>query len=107
MTNDSWSLWWCPLERADEYIVIEEIISHPSRFLKNDSKKFTNIPFSIQFISAYCKDFQNLYLKNGITLKKSSSVLSFINLELPVFELWGWGELKWKLFKEHKCKNFP
>ena len=27
---------WCPLERADKYIVIEEIISHLSRFLKND-----------------------------------------------------------------------
>ena len=30
------SRWWCPLERADEYRVIQEIISHLSRFLKND-----------------------------------------------------------------------
>ena len=27
---------WCPLERVDEYIVIEEIVCHLSRFLKND-----------------------------------------------------------------------
>ena len=27
---------------------------------KSISKKFTNIPFSIQFITAYCKDFRSL-----------------------------------------------
>ena len=47
MTNDffnhyvfvrtfQWTSSECPLERADECIVIEEIISHLSRFLKND-----------------------------------------------------------------------
>ena len=28
------SLWWCPLKCVDEYIVIEEILCHLSRFLK-------------------------------------------------------------------------
>ena len=28
--------------------------------IKSISKKFTNIPFSIQLIAAYCKDFKSL-----------------------------------------------
>ena len=31
-----------------------------NELMKNISKKFTNIPFSIQFIAAYCKDFKSL-----------------------------------------------
>ena len=35
-TSSEWtsSLWWCPLKCVDEYIVIEEIVYHLSRFLK-------------------------------------------------------------------------
>ena len=35
-----------------------------NELMKNISKKFTNIPSSIQFIAAYCKHFKSLYLKN-------------------------------------------
>ena len=30
-----------------------------NEFMKSISKKCTNIPFSIQFIAAYCKDFKS------------------------------------------------
>ena len=41
---------------------------------KSASKKLTNIHFSFQFITAYCKDFGSLSLKNEVTFKKFSSV---------------------------------
>ena len=31
-----------------------------NELMKNASKKFSSIPFSIQFIAAYCKDFKSL-----------------------------------------------
>ena len=34
-----------------------------NELMKNISRKFTNIPLSIQFISAYCKNFGSLQLK--------------------------------------------
>ena len=45
-----------------------------NELMKSISKKFTNIPFSIRFITAYSKDFKSLKLKNIVTFKKSSSV---------------------------------
>ena len=47
-----------------------------NELMKSISKNFTNILFSIQLIAAYC-----------VKILKSSSVHSFINHELPVFEL--------------------
>ena len=35
-----------------------------SELMKSISKKITNIPLSIQFNAAYCKDFKSLYRKN-------------------------------------------
>ena len=46
-----------------------------NKFTKGVSKKITNIPISIQFITAYFKDFRSL--KNEITLKKSSFSIVF------------------------------
>ena len=37
-------------------------------------KRFSNITFSIRFITAYCKDFRSLSLKNKINFQKSLSV---------------------------------
>ena len=31
-----------------------------NELMKSIPKEFTNIPFSIQFIAAYCKDFKSL-----------------------------------------------
>ena len=41
---------------------------------KSISKKFIDIPFSIQFITVYCKDLKTLQPKKEITFQKSSSV---------------------------------
>ena len=52
------------------------------------SKIFTNIPFSIRFITAYCKDFRSLKLKNEITFQKSSPVtlLLIVDYQTTSFE---------------------
>ena len=78
-----------------------------NELLRSISKKFTNIPFSLRFIAAFCKDFRNLSLKNEITFKKSWSVWPFINHEQPVLEFWGLGRLKWKFFKRLISRDFP
>ena len=57
-------------------------------------KRFSNITFSIRFITAYCKDFRSLSLKNKINFQKSLSVQLFVNHELPVADLLVRGELK-------------
>ena len=50
--------------------------------------------------------FQELITKE---LDKFTKVLIsiLINDELPVFKLWGWGELKWKCWKVSENRNFP
>ena len=44
--------------KASNLLDFAELVEN--ELMKNVSKKFTNIPFSIQFITAYCKDFKSL-----------------------------------------------
>ena len=39
-----------------------------AELVENEPKKFKNVPVSIQFIIAYCKDFKSLSLNNLISL---------------------------------------
>ena len=43
---------------ASNMLSFAELVKN--ELMKSISKKFTNIPFSIQFIAAYCKDLKSL-----------------------------------------------
>ena len=47
-----------PTFSASNSLKFAELVEND--LMKNISKKFTNIPFSIQFTAAYCKDFKRL-----------------------------------------------
>ena len=79
------------------------------RLRRVSPKKIANIPLSIRFITAYCKDFRSLRLKNEITFQNSSSVYPhqyIINHKVPVAELWGVRRVEMTL-KGSKSRNFP
>ena len=56
------TLIWNKSLPASNLLNFAELVKN--ELLKSITKKITNIPFSIQFIAAYFKDFKSLKLKN-------------------------------------------
>ena len=75
---------------------------------KNEEYPTKNSFSNIHFLSILSLLIvKSLELKNWKTFSKFLKSGLYINHELPVLEPLGWVELKWKLLKGRKSRNFP